>query len=154
MLAIVIGMAALLATLGGVYYSRGQLREAEKVREQNQIFAEKQAREDDLWADKCVKAGTLLCQIADWDRPDFFGGGAGKRAVYLGGNLEMLFGRDVRKHILGQLIEKQNDNTYTLRPIDVSQLRLKATRDLIDMVLATVEKFQKQKPGEAKELGL
>ncbi|SRR6266478_2374685 len=152
MLVIVIGVAALAASLWGVYYSRGQLSEAKKVREENRTAIEKQAKEDDLWADKYVKAGKLLCQIADWDRLNLFRGE--KRAIYLGGNLEMLFGKDVHKHILGQLIEKQNDNTYALRPIDTSQLRLKATRDLIDLVLAAFDKFQKQKPQEAKELGL
>src|SRR6266850_3819837 len=148
-LPILLGVAALAATLWGVDYSRRQLSEAKRVREENRAFAENQAKEDDLWSEKYVKAGTLLCQLADWDRLLLFGGE--KRAVYLGGNLEMLFGKDVRKHILGQLIEKQDDNTYSLRPIDNSQLRLKATRDLIDLVLATVGSFQKLKPDEAKE---
>jgi len=46
------------------------------------------------------------------------------------------------------------DGSYTLRPIDISQLRLKANHDLIDLVLATVEKFKRQKTDEAKELRL
>jgi len=152
-LGIVIGVLALLATAWGVYYSRGQLREAEKVREENQRFAKQQREEDDTWAEKYVRAGKLLCRIADADRFAIFPAKAA-RVMYLGGSLGMLFGEDVRKQILGQLIEEQNGNNYALRPIDVPRLRLKATRDLIDLVLATLGRFQKEKPSEAKELGL
>jgi hypothetical protein len=153
MLPIVIGAAALVATLWGVYYAYGQLREAKRVREENRTLAEKQAKEDDLWADKYVKAGKILCEIADWDRFKLFQAGLGKH-VCQNGTLSLLFSDDIRRHILGQLIQKQDDNTYALRPIDTAQLRLRATRDLIDVVLVTIEKFQKQKPEEAKELGL
>jgi hypothetical protein len=82
-----------------------------------------------------------------------FQAGLGKH-VCQNGTLSLLFSDDIRRHILGQLIQKQDDNTYALRPIDTAQLRLRATRDLIDVVLVTIEKFQKQKPEEAKELGL
>jgi hypothetical protein len=82
-------------------------------------------------------------------------GGPPMKVHFLGGTLGMLFGEDVRKHILGLLIEQNGDDrTYLLRPLDTSQLRLKANRDLIDLVLVTVEKFQREKPRDAKELGL
>jgi hypothetical protein len=135
-----------------IYLAHGQLREARRVREQNLTFVEKQMKEDNLWADKYFRAATILCKIADMDRLPMFGSSG--RTVYLGGPLGALFSEDVRKHILGQLIERQNDDTYAPRPIDTSQLRLKATRDLIELVLEKVEKSRTQKPNEAKDLGL
>jgi len=154
-LGILIGVLALVATLWGVFYSRGQLREAKAIREQSERNAAAQMEEDNLWAEKQIKAATLLCKLADTDRLDLFGGFGGKvKTLYAGGSVGMLFGDDVRKQILGQLIEKNDDNTYALRPIDISQLRLKATRDLIDFVLVTFKKFQKEKPKEAKDVGL
>src|SRR5258707_221168 len=101
----VIGVLALLATAWGVYYAHGQLSEAIKVREENRKFVEQQQKQDDLWAGKYVKAGKLLCRIADTDRLAIFAPRAG-RAMFVGGSLGMLFGDDVRRHILGQLIEE------------------------------------------------
>lgn len=150
MLTIVIGVVAVLATLWGVYYARGQLQEAQKIREQNERFAENQMKDDDLWAEKYIKAAQLLCKIADMDKPSLFGPA---RVVYAGGPLRVIFAEDVSKRILGQLIERQHDGSYFPRPIETSQLRLKATRDLIDLVLVSMERFQAQKPNESKELG-
>jgi hypothetical protein len=151
-LGIMIGVLALAATIWGVYYSRGQLREAQRIREENKTFGEREKKDDDLWAGKYVRAATLLCKIADTDRfPAVF---YPRKIFYLGGTLTAVFSEDVCKQIVGQLIERQKDDSYVLRPMDTSQLRLKATRDLIDLVLVTLERFQAEKPKEAKELGL
>jgi type II secretory pathway pseudopilin PulG len=150
---LVISILALLATAAGVYYSRGQLQQADAARDESRRLIEQQQAEDNLWADKYLRAGTLLCRIGDTDRLGVFG--TNKRTiVFPNGVLGMLFTDNVYKHIMSQLIERQDDQSCAVRPMDVSQLRLKANRDLIDLVLATVENFQQQKPGEAKELGL
>jgi len=150
-LGILIGVLALVATVWGVFYSGGQLREAKAIREQNERNATAQMKEDNLWAEKYIKAGNLMCRIADTDR---FGFISPARVVYMNGALSALFNDDVRRQILGQLIDQQDDRYFALRPIDIFQLRLKATRDLIDLVLATVDRFRKEKSGETKELGL
>jgi hypothetical protein len=69
----VIGVLAFIATAWGVYYARGQLREAQEIRMQNQLFIENQTREDDLWSEKSVRASELLCKVA----PRFVQGGPG-----------------------------------------------------------------------------
>src|SRR5258706_36408 len=74
--------------------------------------------------------------------------------LFPGGSLGMLFGEDVHKPILGLLIEQNGDRTYSLRPLDTPQLRLKTNRDLIELVLTTIDKFQREKPEKAKESGL
>jgi hypothetical protein len=124
MAVLVISILALVATAVGVYYSRGQLREAKKVREDNRRLIEDQQREDDLWSDKYVKAGKLLCRIADMDR-------IGMKVHFLGGTLGMLFGEDVRKHILGLLIEQRT------RPLTAASWR--PLRRFPDHVLVLVK---------------
>jgi len=140
MLAAILVVLTLLATLWGVYYARGQLREARSVREQNENFNEAQRLEDDLWAAKYVRAATLLCEIADLDRLSIFTGP--RNFTYAGGALRAVFSESVCKHIQGQLIQRQNDDSYALRPIETSQLRLKTNRDLIDLVLTKIEKME------------
>jgi len=146
-LGVVFGALAFLATLWGVYYSRNQLREAKKLRQENQTFIEKQMQEDDVWSEKYAKAGMLLCKIA------------GTRIVgnvlYRNGALTVVFhDENVRKLIVSHLIEQQGSHEYIIRPYDLPQLRLKPTRDLIDVVLATTEKFKEEQPDATKELGL
>jgi hypothetical protein len=151
-LGILVGVLALVATIWGAVFSRGQLREAKAIRAQNERTALVQMEEDNLWAEKQVRAATMLCRIADLDKLPMFG--SSTKIIYMGGTLSAIFPEDVRKQILGQLIERQHDDSYAVRPIDTSQLRLKATRDLIDLVLETIEKIRKQKPHQAKDLGL
>ena len=55
---------AFLATLWGVYYSRQQLNEAKRIREENQRFFEDQRKEDNVWSEKCVRASQILCAVA------------------------------------------------------------------------------------------
>ena len=60
----------------------------------------------------------------------------------------------VRNRVLSHLIEKQSGLVYTMRPLDVSQLRLKPMRELIDMVLARIEQFKTQDSESANKIGL
>ena len=145
---IVIGVLALIGTGWGVYYARGQLREAQKVREQNEAFINTQMKQDDLWAEKSVRASQMLCAVA----PRFVQGGPGRP----GGDALCLLFPDyrVRNRILSHLIEKQSGLGYTMRPIDVSQLRVKPMRELIDMVLTRIEDFRIQEPDLAARIGL
>jgi hypothetical protein len=153
MATLVISILALVAGVLSAFYGYGQLQEAKRVREEIRNLAGEQQREDDLWAEKFVKAGKLLCRMADMDGLGMVFGP--QRTVYFpGGSLGMLFGEDVHKHILGLLIEQNGDRTYSLRPLDTPQLRLKTNRDLIDLVLTTIDKFQREKPEKAKESGL
>jgi hypothetical protein len=145
---IVIGVLALMATVWGVYYARGQLREAQKVRKENQRFIENQMRDDDLWSEKSVRASQVLCVVA----PRFVQGNANRPS---GDALCLLFpDYVVRNRILSHLIEKQSGLVYTMRPLDVSQLRLKPTRELIDLVLARIEEFKTQDSELANRIGL
>lgn len=144
----VIGVLAFIATAWGVYYARGQLREAQEIRMQNQLFIENQTREDDLWSEKNVRASELLCKVA----PRFVQGGPGRPS---GDALCLLFpDYSVRNRILSHLIEKQSGLVYTMRPLDVSQLRLKPMRELIDMVLARIEQLKTQDSELANKIGL
>jgi hypothetical protein len=145
---IVIGVLALMATVWGVYYARGQLREAQKVRKENQRFIENQMRDDDLWSEKSVRASQVLCVVA----PRFVQGNANRPS---GDALCLLFpDYVVRNRILSHLIEKRSGLVYTMRPLDVSQLRLKPTRELIDLVLARIEEFKTQDSELANRIGL
>jgi hypothetical protein len=145
---IVIGVLALMATVWGVYYARGQLREAQKVRKENKRFIENQMRDDDLWSEKSVRASQVLCAVA----PRFVQGNANRPS---GDALCLLFpDYVVRNRILSHLIEKQSGLVYTMRPLDVSQLRLKPTRELIDLVLARIEEFKTQDSELANRIGL
>jgi hypothetical protein len=144
---IVIGVLALMATVWGVYYARGQLREAQKVRKE-QRFIENQMRDDDLRSEKSVRASQVLCAVA----PPFVQGNANRPSGYA---LYLLFpDYVVRNRILSHLIEKQSGLVYTMRPLDVSQLRLKPTRELIDLVLARIEEFKTQDSELANRIGL
>ena len=145
---IVIGVLALMATVWGVYYARGQLREAQKVRSQNQLFIENQMRDDDLWSEKSVHASQVLCSVA----PRFVQGNANRP----GGDALCLLFPDyvIRNRILSHLIEKQSGLVYTIRPLDVNQLRLKPMRELIDLVLARIEEFKTQDSELANRIGL
>jgi hypothetical protein len=145
---IVIGVLALMATVWGVYYARGQLREAQKVRKENKRFIENQMRDDDLWSEKSVRASQVLCAVA----PRFVQGNANRPS---GDALCLLFpDYVVRNRILSHLIEKRSGLVYTMRPLDVSQLRLKPTRELIDLVLARIEEFKTQDSELANRIGL
>jgi hypothetical protein len=137
-------ITSILALIAGVlsaFYGRGQLREAKRVREETLKLSEKQKQEDDAWAEKHVKAGQLLCRLADMDKTNLVARN-GRYVMRQSHSLEMMFGDDVFRHILGQLIQQQDDQTFALRPIDVTQLRLKANRDLIDSVLARFSNSQ------------
>lgn len=59
---ILIAALALVATISGVYYARGQLREAQRLQQQNQNSIENQKKEDDLWSEKCVRASRSFAQ--------------------------------------------------------------------------------------------
>lgn len=145
----------LLATAWGIYYARKQahaadeqLREAEHIKEQTQTFVERQMREDDLWSEKYVRAGKLLCRLAER--------GVYNNTLYTRGRLDAVFqDLNVQTQIRSHLIE-EHDGTVpcTMRTLDVTQLRLKAIRDLIDLVLNTVEDFRTRNPQGAKELGI
>jgi hypothetical protein len=90
----VIGVLAFIATACDVYYARGQLREAQKNRVQNQLFIENRIRENDLWSEKNVRASELLCKIAS----RFVQGGPGRPS---GDALSLLFpDYSVRNRIL------------------------------------------------------
>src|SRR6267142_7103815 len=99
-LGLVLTGLAFLATLWGVYYSRNQLREAKKLRQENQTFIEKQMEDDNVWSEKYAKAGMLLCKIA--------GTVIVGNVHYTKGALSAVF-RDehVRKLIVSHLIEQQ-----------------------------------------------
>lgn len=145
---IIIGALALIATVWGAYYGRGQLREARKVSMQNQKFSENQIQQDDLWSEKSARASEILCKVA----PRFVQGGPGRPS---GDALCLLFpDYDVRNRILSHLIEKQSGLVYTMRPLDVSQLRLKPMRDLIDLILNRIADFKTQDPELSKRIGL
>ena len=145
---ILIAALALVATIWGVYYARGQLREAQRLQQQNQILLENQKREDDLWSEKCVRASQQLCTVA----PRFIQGNAVQPS---GDALCLLFpDYDIRNRILSHLIEKQSGLVYTLRPLDVNRLRLKPIRDLIDLVLARIEEIKTQDAELAHRMGL
>lgn len=145
---IVISVLALLATGWGVYYARGQLREAQRVREQNRDFIENQMKEDDLWSEKYTRASQVLCAVA----PRSVQGSANRPG---GDALCVLFpDYAVRNRILSYLIEKQSGLVYTMRPLDVTQLRLKPMRDLIDLVLDKIAGFKAQDPDIANRMGL
>lgn len=155
MAVMVISVLALLATICGVYYARRQLREAERVREQTKEFTDNQKRDDenqrrgdDLWAEKQVRVSLILCAVA----PYSFQGDTKRPG---GDALGLLFpDYAVRNRILSLLIEKQSVLSYTMRPLDVSQLRLKPLRELIDLVLNRIEEFKSQDPDVAKRIGL
>lgn len=145
---ILIAALALVATIWGVYYARGQLREARRVQQQNQMFIENQKKEDDLWSEKCVRASQQLCTVA----PKFIQGNASRPS---GEALCLLFPDYViRNHILSHLIEKQSGLVYTMRSLDVSQLRLKSMRDLIALVLTRIEEIKTQDAELVHRMGL
>jgi hypothetical protein len=145
---ILIAALALVATIWGVYYARGQLREAQRVQQQNQTFIENQKKDDDLWSEKCVSVSQQLCVVA----PRFIQGNANRPS---GEALCLLFPDHVtRNRILSHLIEKQCGLVYTMRPLDVNQLRLKPMRDLIDLALTRIEEFKTQDPELAGRMGL
>jgi hypothetical protein len=143
-----IGVLALIATAWGVYYARGQLREARRVREENEAFIQRQMQEDDLWSEKCVRVAQVLCAVA----PRFLQGNANKP----GGDALCLLFPDyaLRNRVLSHLIEKQSGLVYTMRPLDVTQLRLKPMRELIDMVLKRIEEYKAEDADFATRMGL
>lgn len=145
---ILIAALALVATISGVYYARGQLREAQRLQQQNQNFIENQRKEDDLWSEKCVRASQQLCAVA----PRFVQGNANRPG---GDALCLLFpDHATRNRILSHLIEKQSGLVCTMRPLDVNQLRLKPMRDLIDFVVARIEELKTQDAELAGRMGL
>jgi hypothetical protein len=139
---------AVLATLWGVYYSRQQLKEAKRIREENQKLFEDQRREDNTWSEKCVSASQTLCAVA----PRFVQGSTGQPSGYA---LSILFpDPSLRTSVLSHLIEQKSGLVYIARPLDVSQLRLNPMRELIDLVLSRFEEFKAKEPDVAKRMGL
>lgn len=145
---IVFPVLAVLATLWGVCYTRQQLKEAKRIREENQKLFEDQRREDNSWSEKCVRASQTLCAVA----PRFIQGSAGQPSGYA---LSILFpDPSLRTRVLSHLIEQKNGLVYIARPLDVSQLRLNPMRELIDLVLSRFEEFKAKDPGVAERMGL
>lgn len=145
---IALAVVAILATLWGVYYARKQLNEAKQIREQNQTFLERQQAEDNLWSEKYVRAAQILCLVA----PRFLQGAANKPG---GNSLDLLFPAfNTRNQVLSLLIEQKSGLVYMIRPLDVTQLRLKPLRDLIDRVLNRFEEFKSAEQDFAKRMGL
>jgi hypothetical protein len=143
-----LAVVAILATLWSVYYARKQLNEAKQIREQNQAFLERQQTEDNLWSDKYVRAAQILCVAA----PRFIQGGGNKPG---GDALHLLFPDfNIRNQVLSLLIDKKSGLVYMIRPLDVTQLRLKPLRDLIETVLNRFEEFKNEDQDFAKRMGL
>jgi hypothetical protein len=139
---------AVLATLWGVYYSRQQLKEAKRIREENHKLFDDQRREDNAWSGKCARASQALCALA----PRFIQGSAGQPSGYA---LSILFpDPSLRTRVLSHLIEHKGGLDYIARPLDVSQLRLNPLRELIDLVLSRFEEFKAKDPDIAKRMGL
>jgi hypothetical protein len=106
-----VGVLALIATARGVYYARGQLREAQRVRQQNQAFIANQMKDDDLWSERSMHASQALCNVA----PRFVQGGPSRPS---GDALCLLFpDHSQGNRILSHLIEKQSGLVYTMRPL-------------------------------------
>ena len=125
-----------------------QLREAERIQRESQTFVQEQMRDDDLWSEKCVRAAQTLCAIG----PRFIQGAGSKP----GGHALVLLFPDysLRNRIQSHLIEYKTPTSYIMRPLDVTQLRLKPMRDLIDLVLKRIEEFKKEDPDYATRMGL
>jgi len=63
----IIGVLALVGTLAGVYYARGQLREAKRVREENAAAIARQDQaesEESEWANRYERLVSQLTQIS------------------------------------------------------------------------------------------
>jgi hypothetical protein len=145
---VVLPVLAFLATLWGVYYARQQLKEARRIREENQRFAENQRAGDNAWSEKCVQAAQTLCAVA----PRFLQGSANQPG---GDALGILFpDLNLRIRVLSHLIEQKSGLVYIARPLDVTQLRLSPMRELIDLVLKRFEEFRAEYPDVAKRMGL
>ena len=148
MVVTIISVLALLGTLAGVYYARGHLREARRVREENDQAVARQRQEDDLWSGKFVGVAQTLCRVA----PRFIQGNANSPG---GDGLCLLFPDPVlRTRILSHLIEKQTGLSYMMRPFDIAQLRLKPMRELIDLVLKRIEEYKVENADFAGRMGL
>jgi len=108
----------------------------------------RQQQEDDLWSGKFVNVAQSLCRVA----PKFVQGNANSP----GGDALCLLFRDyaLRTRILSHLIEKQTGLSYTMRPFDVAQLRLKPMRELIDSVLKRIEEYKTENANFARRMGL
>ena len=144
----IISVLALLGTLAGAYYARSQLSEARRIREEHDQAATRQRQEDDLWSARFVSTAETLCRVA----PKFIQGNANNPS---GDALCLLFpDPGLRTRILSHLIEKQTGLTYTMRPFDVAQLRLKPMRELIDSVLKRIEEYKTENPDFARRMGL
>lgn len=148
MAVMIISVLALLGTLAGAYYTRGQLREAKRVREENDQAAARQREEDDLWSEKFASVAQTLCRVA----PRFIQGNANSP----GGDALCLLFPDyaLRNRILSHLIERQTGLTYMMRPFDMAQVRLKPMRELIDLVLKRVEEYKAENADFARRMGL
>jgi hypothetical protein len=132
----VLPVLAVLATLWGVYYSRQQLNEAKRIREENQKFFEDQRREDNVWSEKCVYVSQMLCTVA----PRFIQGSANRPGADA---LGILFpDPSLRTRVLSHLIEQKSGLVYIARPLDTNQLRLRPMRELIDLVLKKIRGIQ------------
>jgi len=144
----IISVLALLGTLAGAYYARGQLREVKRVREEHDQALARQQQEDDLWSERFVSVAETLCRVA----PKFIQGNANSP----GGDVLCLLFPDyaLRTRILSHLIEKQTGLSYTMRPFDVAQLRLKPMRDLIESVLKRIEEYKTENTDSARRMGL
>jgi hypothetical protein len=129
----IVGILAVVVGALGAFYAWGQLREARRIREDTQSRAERQQNEDDVWSEKFVEAGQRLCRLANMDHTGLVARNG--RRILRESSLGLMFGDDVYGHILGLLIQQQDDQTFALRPIDVAQLRLRANRELIAKVL-------------------
>jgi len=138
---------AVLATLWGVYYSRQQLKEAKRIREENHKLFDDQRREDNAWSGKCARASQALCALA----PRFIQGSAGQPSGYA---LSILFpDPSLRTRVLSHLIEHKGGLDYIARPLDVSQFALEPAAGTDRSGPEQIEEFKAKDPDIAKRDG-